>query len=211
MVAEAQPQASTLRLRNPGSHWEADYDRRAHDWIVLLEPHGAHNVLAAFTIDDRDAAVTHVKVTSAVGKPRLNSVQAAMIAFRQPKIRAWLGAVHERQPHLDARRPSHLDGRLLRRGRPGGRGAHRRLHREPVRGLDGPAGGLAARPRPAAGVRPQGQCRLRALADVRPLPGRPDRLAAAAFDAHARPGGGAVVRRVAVRLQQGQHLLVDAR
>jgi hypothetical protein len=90
VIAEAQPQASTVRLRNPGAHWEAEYDRRAHDWIVLLEPHGAHNVLAAFTIDDRNAAVTHVKVVSAVGKPRLNSVQAAVIAFRQPKIRAWL-------------------------------------------------------------------------------------------------------------------------
>lgn len=90
VIAEAQPQASTVRLRNPGAHWEAEYDRRAHDWIVLLEPHGAHNVLAAFTIDDRNAAVTHVKVASAVGKPRLNSVQAAVIAFRQPKIRAWL-------------------------------------------------------------------------------------------------------------------------
>jgi hypothetical protein len=90
VIAEAQPQASTVRLRNPGAHWEAEYDRRAHDWIVLLEPHGAHNVLAAFTIDDRDAAVTHVKIVSAVGKPRLNSVQAAVIAFRQPKIRAWL-------------------------------------------------------------------------------------------------------------------------
>jgi hypothetical protein len=90
VIAEAQPQAATLRLQNPGAHWEAEYDRRAHDWIVLLEPHGAHNVLAAFTIDDRDSSVTHVKITPTLGKPRLDSVQAAVIAFRQAKIRAWL-------------------------------------------------------------------------------------------------------------------------
>ena len=91
MIAEAQPQASTLRLRNPGSHWEASYDRRAHNWVVLLEPAGAHNVLASFTIDDRDGAVTHVDVTSALGKPRLDAVQAFVIASRQHKIKAWIG------------------------------------------------------------------------------------------------------------------------
>jgi hypothetical protein len=90
VIAEAQPQASSLRLHNPGSHWEAEYDRQAHNWIVLLEPAGAHNVLAAFTIDDRDAAVTHVNITSTVGKPRLDSVQAFVIASRQGRIRAWL-------------------------------------------------------------------------------------------------------------------------
>jgi hypothetical protein len=90
VVAEAQPQASSVRLQNPGAHWEADYDRHKHDWVVLLEPHGAHNVLAAFTIDDKSATVTHVQVTSALGKPRLNAVQAAIIAFRQPKVRNWL-------------------------------------------------------------------------------------------------------------------------
>ena len=91
VIAEAQRQASTLRLRNPGSHWEASYDRRAHNWIVLLEPAGAHNVLASFTIDDRDGAVTHVDVTSALGKPRLDAVQAFVIASRQHKIKSWIG------------------------------------------------------------------------------------------------------------------------
>ncbi|HEY2789576.1 MAG TPA: glycosyltransferase 87 family protein [Gaiellales bacterium] len=91
VIAEAQPQASTLRLRHPGSHWEASYDRQAHNWIVLLEPGGAHNVLAAFTVDDRDGAVTHVDVTSGLGKPRLDSVQAFVIASRQHRIRAWIG------------------------------------------------------------------------------------------------------------------------
>jgi hypothetical protein len=90
VIAEAQPQASTIRLKNPGAHWEADFDRHAHAWIVLLEPAGAHNVLAAFTVDDRSATVTHVKVTSALGPPRLNAVQAFVIAGRQAKVRAWL-------------------------------------------------------------------------------------------------------------------------
>ena len=91
VIAEAQPQASTLRLRNPGSHWEASYDRRAHNWVVLLEPAGAHNVLAAFTVDDRKGTVTHVDVTSALGKPRLDAVQAFVIASRQHKIKSWIG------------------------------------------------------------------------------------------------------------------------
>jgi Glycosyltransferase family 87 len=89
-IASTQPQAATLRLRNPGAHWEASYDARSHTWTVLLEPHGAHNVLASFTIDDRSGVVTGTQVTSTVGKPRLNAVQAAVIASRQPQVRAWL-------------------------------------------------------------------------------------------------------------------------
>jgi hypothetical protein len=89
-IAEAQPQAVTLRLHNPGAHWEAEYNPRSHTWMVLLEPAGTLNVLAAFTISDRDGAVTGVNIPSAIGKPRLNSVQAAVIAFRQAKIRQWL-------------------------------------------------------------------------------------------------------------------------
>jgi hypothetical protein len=89
-IAATQPQAATLRLKNPGAHWEAEYDPRAHNWTVLLEPAGAHNVLASFTVSDRDGAVTNINITSPIGKPRLNSVQAAAIAFRQAKIRRWL-------------------------------------------------------------------------------------------------------------------------
>jgi hypothetical protein len=89
-IAAAQPQAATLRLKNPGAHWEAEYDPRAHNWTVLLEPAGAHNVLASFTVSDRDGSVSNINVTPTIGKPRLNSVQAAAIAFRQPKIRQWL-------------------------------------------------------------------------------------------------------------------------
>ena len=58
-IAAAQPQAATLRLKNPGAHWEAEYDPRAHTWTVLLEPAGAHNVLASFTVSDRDGSVTN--------------------------------------------------------------------------------------------------------------------------------------------------------
>ena len=90
VVAEAEPQAASILAKNPGAHWDATYDARNHDWVVLLEPHGAQNVLAAFTIDDRNAKVIHVRVVSRVGAPRLNSVQAAIIAFRQPQVRAWL-------------------------------------------------------------------------------------------------------------------------
>ena len=89
-IAAAQPQAATLRLKNPGSHWEAQYDPRAHTWTVLLEPAGKHNVLASFTVSDRDGAVTNINIPSTIGKPRLNSVQAAAIAFRPAKIRQWL-------------------------------------------------------------------------------------------------------------------------
>jgi hypothetical protein len=89
-IARTQPQAATLRLKNPGAHWEAEYDPRSRTWTVLLEPAGAHNVLAAFTISDRTATVTGVNITSPIGKPRLNAVQAAAIAARQPKIRQWL-------------------------------------------------------------------------------------------------------------------------
>ena len=89
-IAAAQPQAATLRLKNPGAHWEAEYDPRAHTWTVLLEPAGAHNVLASFTVSDRDGVVTNINIPSTIGKPRLNSVQAAAIAFRQAKIRQWL-------------------------------------------------------------------------------------------------------------------------
>jgi len=90
VVARAQPQAASLLAKNPGAHWEATFDAPNHNWVVLLEPRGAHNVLAAFTIDDRNAKVLHVRVVSRVGAPRLNSVQAAIIAFRQPQVRAWL-------------------------------------------------------------------------------------------------------------------------
>jgi len=90
VVAQAQPQAASLLAKNRGAHWEASFDAPNHSWVVLLEPRGAHNVLAAFTIDDRNAKVLHVRVVSRVGAPRLNSVQAAIIAFRQPQVRAWL-------------------------------------------------------------------------------------------------------------------------
>jgi len=90
IVAQADTQAATLLAKNPTAHWEATYDPRRHTWVVLLEPHGAHNVLAAFTIDDRTANVVHVRVVSRVGAPRLDSVQAAIIAARQPQVRAWL-------------------------------------------------------------------------------------------------------------------------
>ena len=90
VVARAQPQAASLLAKNPGAHWEATFDAPNHNWVVLLEPRGAHNVLAAFTIDDRNAKVLHARVVSRVGAPRLNSVQAAIIAFRQPQVRAWL-------------------------------------------------------------------------------------------------------------------------
>jgi hypothetical protein len=89
-VAQAEPQAASLLAKNPTAHWAATYDARSHSWVVLLEPHGAHNVLAAFTIDDRNGKVLHVRVVSRVGAPRLSSVQAAIIAFRQPQVRAWL-------------------------------------------------------------------------------------------------------------------------
>jgi len=90
IVAQADTQAATLLAKNPTAHWEATYDPGRHTWVVLLEPHGAHNVLAAFTIDDRTANVVHVRVVSRVGAPRLDSVQAAIIAARQPQVRAWL-------------------------------------------------------------------------------------------------------------------------
>ncbi|HEY3764962.1 MAG TPA: glycosyltransferase 87 family protein [Gaiellales bacterium] len=90
VIAERQPQAQTLRLNNPGSHWEAQYDARAHDWVVLLEPPGAHNVLASFTIDDRTQVVKKVVVTPTLGAPRLNSVQAFVIASRQARVRSWI-------------------------------------------------------------------------------------------------------------------------
>jgi hypothetical protein len=89
-VAKAQPQAAALEAKNPGAHWEAQYDPRSHSWTVLLEPHGAHNVLAAFTVNDRNARVTHVRVVSRIGAPRLSPAQAAAIAFRQPQVKAWL-------------------------------------------------------------------------------------------------------------------------
>jgi hypothetical protein len=91
VLAEGQPQAQSLRLKNPGAHWEAQYDARHRRWLVLLEPAGAHNVLASFTIADRTGLVTKVTVTSATGPPRLNATQAFVIASRQPKVKTWLG------------------------------------------------------------------------------------------------------------------------
>jgi Glycosyltransferase family 87 len=90
VIAQGQPQAQTLRLKNPGAHWEAQYDARHRRWLVLLEPAGAHNVLASFTIADRTGLVTHISVTSGVGPPRLNATQAFVIASRSPKVKTWI-------------------------------------------------------------------------------------------------------------------------
>jgi Glycosyltransferase family 87 len=95
VAAEGQPQAQTLRLQNPGAHWEAQYEAATHEWLVLLEPAGAHNVLATFTVSDRSSQVTGVTVTPKVGAPRLNATRAFVIASRQAKVKAWLAQYHD--------------------------------------------------------------------------------------------------------------------
>jgi ribulose bisphosphate carboxylase small subunit len=37
-VAQAERQVPALLAKNPGAHWEAQYDPRTHSWTVLLEP-----------------------------------------------------------------------------------------------------------------------------------------------------------------------------
>ena len=90
-AAAANRRARALLLRNPGAHWEASYDRSSRTWAVLLEPRGAHNVLAVFTVSDRTGTVTGVNVTPAQGPPRLNAEQAYVIANRQPAVKTWIG------------------------------------------------------------------------------------------------------------------------
>ncbi len=89
-IARARPRATPLLAQNPGAHWEATFDRRNRTWAVLLEPSGAHNVLAVFTVSDRTGAVTGVKVTPSQGPPRLTKVQAYTIAYRSAAVKAWL-------------------------------------------------------------------------------------------------------------------------
>ena len=80
-----------LLAQNPGAHFEAEYIRPRRAWAVLLEPKGAHNVLAAVTVSERRHAVTGVKLTPAQGPPRLTSNEAFVIASRSRAVRAWIG------------------------------------------------------------------------------------------------------------------------
>ena len=57
-LAQAEPQASCRSWRRTRGPLGGDYDAAAHSWVVLLEPTGAHNVLAAFT--DRRRATASV-------------------------------------------------------------------------------------------------------------------------------------------------------
>ncbi len=107
-----------------------------------------------------------------MGKPRLDSVQAFVIASRQHKIRTWLGQ------YKDVSHTSTLgDHRVWTVDYYAGGDQVAEVHiadytEKPYEVWTGPQVAVAAGPRPAAGLRPQGQRRLRALADVRALPGR---------------------------------------
>ena len=90
-LAEADRRIVPLLAQNPGAHFEAEYIRPRRVWAVLLEPKGAHNVLAAVTVSERRHAVTGVKLTPAQGPPRLTSNEAFVIASRSHAVQAWIG------------------------------------------------------------------------------------------------------------------------
>jgi hypothetical protein len=89
-LAEADSQVVPLLAQNPGAHWETFYDRGRRTWTALLEPKGAHNVLAQVTVSERTRAVK-VKLTNQQGPPRLTANQAFVIASRSPAVKAWSG------------------------------------------------------------------------------------------------------------------------
>ena len=49
-LAEVHRRIVPLLAQNPGAHWETEYDRPHRTWTALLEPKGAHNVLAQATV-----------------------------------------------------------------------------------------------------------------------------------------------------------------
>ena len=90
-LAEADRRIAPLLAQNPGAHFEAEYNRPRRVWAVLLEPKGAHNVLAVVTVSERRHAVTAVKLTPTQGPPRLTSNEAFVIASRSRSVQAWIG------------------------------------------------------------------------------------------------------------------------
>ena len=90
-LAGADSRIVPLLAQNPGAHFEARYIRPRRVWAVLLEPKGAHNVLAAITVSERRHAVTGVKLTPTQGPPRLTSNQAFVIASRSHALQDWIG------------------------------------------------------------------------------------------------------------------------
>ena len=90
-LAGADSRIVPLLAQNPGAHFEVRYIRPRRVWAVLLEPKGAHNVLAAITVSERRHAVTGVKLTPTQGPPRLTSNQAFVIASRSHALQDWIG------------------------------------------------------------------------------------------------------------------------
>ena len=95
-IAASDPAVGPLIKAVPGSHWEAVYDEERGTWSVVLEPKGAHTVLAEFTIRDRDGAVTARDVASTeLGPPRLDADEAIRLARREPEVHDWIAQYDE--------------------------------------------------------------------------------------------------------------------
>ncbi len=212
-VAASHPSAATLLTANPGSHWEAVYDRPSGVWTVVLEPHGSHIVLATYRVDDRTRKVLSHTNSPGLGPPRLTSAQATELAKREPKLRDWLslypkvtssaslgdGRVWTVRFYAAAAAGNEVaevhvdDGRMevtdVRTGP--------QVDWMQARGLPDTYGRLANR---WWVLLPMSLLFLAGLTDWR----RP------VLDAHARPAGGALVRDLAALLQPRRDLLGDA-
>jgi hypothetical protein len=90
-LAEVDRLIVPLLAQNPGAHWETMYDRAHHTWTALLEPKGAHNVLAQATVSERTRTVSGVTVTDTQGPPLRSSKEAFVIASRLAAVKAWIG------------------------------------------------------------------------------------------------------------------------
>jgi hypothetical protein len=90
-LAEAHRRIVPLLAQNPGAHWETGYDRPHRTWTALLEPKGAHNVLAQATVSERTRTVTGVTLTATRGPPRLSSNEAFVVASRSRAVKTWIG------------------------------------------------------------------------------------------------------------------------
>jgi hypothetical protein len=90
-LAEVDGRIVPLLAQNPGAHWETDYDRPHRTWTALLEPKGAHNVLAQATVSERTRTVTGVTLTATRGPPRLSSNEAFVVASRSRAVKTWIG------------------------------------------------------------------------------------------------------------------------
>ncbi len=202
-IAAAQPQAATLRLKNLALTRRPSTTRAPTTGRCCSSP-PALTTSWPRTTDPTARGRHDINITPTVGKPRLNSVQAAAIAFRQAEIRQWARA--GRNVSTRPRWATTASGRSTTTP-PASRSPRCTSPTTPrIRTKsDGPAvQWQLAREQPRRTA--QGQRRLHPVADVRAVPRRADQLAAAVHDAHARPCDAAVVRGVAVRLQQGRRV-----